>query len=322
MNKDNRVLFITEKWCDGDLNKGLTNNYHNLFGSFKHSFPEVTFNVIHFDESLVKHNTHIDKLIPKVYEKYKPNIVMVSLMGKYDGNPTKDGLKYLKDKGCKVCVHWPDTGYSDSGWGIPQIEQLGDAVDLNISWDNPSSPFHDQYKYPNNHVHLFVPQDPKLFYKTENRDIGISFIGGINNEERHGYLSHAINTHKLPIVVKGGQRNEKLSEEQYAQLIRRSKISINFPWSNGSFWQTKGRIFEVFAVGGLLMERKNPSTPKLFIPNKDYVEYDSPDDFVEKVKYYLNKPEECDIIAQQGYETYQSKYTAKHFWNAIFDRIK
>jgi len=318
----NNVLFVTEGYCDGDPDKGLTNNYHNLFGSFKRSYPEIPFNVLHFDEALVRHNTHIDKILPVVYEKYKPNIIMMSLMGKYQGNPTLDSFKYLKDKGCKICVHWPDTGYSDSGWGIPQIEQLGDLVDLNVSWDNPVSDFHKNYVWPKNHINLFVPQDPKLFYKNIHQDIPISFIGGVNNQERQLYLNHAINVNKLQILVRGGQRNEKLSPEQYAQLIRRSKIGINFSFSAGSFWQTKGRVYEILACNSLLFEGANGATSKLLTSGEHYVEYSTPEDFVEKCRYYLSHEEEAKKIAAQGYKTFQEKYTAKKFWETILERIE
>jgi len=45
-----KVLFVTEKWCDADPNKGLTNNYHNLFKTFKNVLTEATFNIVHLDE--------------------------------------------------------------------------------------------------------------------------------------------------------------------------------------------------------------------------------------------------------------------------------
>ncbi len=319
---NNKLLFITEAWCDGDPTKGLTNNYHNLFGSFKRSFPEIPFNILHFDQSLVQFNTHIDEIIPKVYEKYKPNIAVLSLMGKYQGNPTQKSFKYLKDKGCKICVQWPDTGYSNSGWGIPQIEELGDLVDLNVSWDNPVSDFHKSYKWPKNHVNLFVPQDPKLFFKQDKQDIPVSFIGGINNQERQMYLHHAINVKQQPIMIRGGQRNEKLTPEQYAQLIRRSKIGINFSFSAGSFWQTKGRVYEILASNSLLFEGKNGATSQLLVPGQHYVEYDSPDDFVDKLKYYLSNEKEARKISESGYNVYNSKFTAKHFWTEVLKRLE
>lgn len=58
MEKNNpKVLFVTEKWCDADPSKGLTNNYHNLFKTFSNTFPEAQYNIVHLDEySMVKKN--------------------------------------------------------------------------------------------------------------------------------------------------------------------------------------------------------------------------------------------------------------------------
>ena len=42
----NKVLFITEKWCDAIPEKGLTNNFHNLFGTFKKNNPDIHFSLL------------------------------------------------------------------------------------------------------------------------------------------------------------------------------------------------------------------------------------------------------------------------------------
>ena len=315
------MLMVLEKWVDGVPDKGLSNSQHNIISSFKHSFPDINFNVVYHDECYVNHKVHIDDVISKIYNRYKPDVVNVSLIGKHPTNPTSKTFKFLKEKGCKTIVQWPDTGYSESGWGVQQIEQLDKSlVDLHVSWDNPTSEFHNSYKYPDNHIHLFVPQDNSLYFPSKHPDIPVSFVGAVNNQERQIYLNHAININQIPIVVSGGQ--VKLTPEQYASLIRRSRISINFSFNNGSFFQTKGRVYEVLASNSMLLESKNDATPKLLKKGIEYVEYENLDDFVEKIKYFLSHEEEAKTIANAGYKVYNEKYSAKMFWNAIFERIK
>ena len=48
----NKVLFITEKWCDAIPEKGLTNNFHNLFGTFKKNNPDIHFSLLHLAPGL------------------------------------------------------------------------------------------------------------------------------------------------------------------------------------------------------------------------------------------------------------------------------
>lgn len=318
-NNNEKVLFIIEQYCDNDPNKGLTNNYHNLLGSFKRTYPNIPFNVVHFDTSLREHNIHIDKLLPSIVEKYKPTIVIVSFLGFEPCNPTKDSFKMLKDKGMKTIVMWPDIGDQKiTSW----IEDLGKLVDLNVGWDNSDSEFHRSWSHPNNFIQLFVPQDPRLYSYHPHKDIICSFIGSPRYYERQVYLSHALQT-GCPITIKGGQREEKLSAEQYANLIKRSQISLNFPaGGGGGFDQVKGRVNEVLACCSLLFERKNNATSKLFVPGRDYVEFGDPNDLVNKLAHYINNPAEAQTIAVQGHKTYNENYTAKHFWQAIFERVE
>jgi len=317
---NNKILFVTEKWVDGKQEMGLTNNYHNLFGSLKHCGLGVPFNVVHMDEAMVHHNTNIDKILPKVCHRLKPNIIMFSLLGKSDVNPTIETFQWLKKHHFKVCVHWPDVGID---WGYPQVLQLTkDLVDLHVGWDNADSEYHRTRPLPDNFIQLWVPQDPKLYFKGVHQDIPVSFIGSPRYPDRQMYLNHAINVNKLPILVRGGQREEKLSPELYAQLIRRSKIGINFSGSPGSFEQCKGRVFEILASNSMLLEPKNGATSKLFKSGYDYVDFENADDFVIKTKYFLEHEDERKKIVEQGYKTFTEKYTAKHFWEKILERLK
>ena len=82
MAKNNvKVLFITEKWCDADPNKGLTNNYHNLFKTFENVFPHAKFSIVHLDEYSMLKKKHIDNFIPTLSDRVEPEIVIFSLLG-------------------------------------------------------------------------------------------------------------------------------------------------------------------------------------------------------------------------------------------------
>ena len=316
---NNKVLFLLDQHCDSNPASGLSNNVHNIIGSFKHCGINVPFDVFYYDECFREHGVHVDKLISKVYEKIKPTVAIISLIGKYPGNPSIETFKFLKSKGCKVCIQWQDTGYSDSGWGAQQIEQLNDnLVDLHVAWDNPDSQFHRTWKEPSNFIRLWVPQDDKYFFKDSQQDVPVSFIGSVNTAERNQCISFLM-ANKVPIMVRGGQRMEQLSHEQYASFIRRSKININFPWCNGSFDQCKGRVYEALACNSLLLERKNNATNQLFVPGKEYIEFENPQDLAQKIIHYLNNEQERATIAENGYKKFQEKYIAKTFWTRIVE---
>ena len=310
------VLFITEKWCEGLPQMGLTNNYHNLFGSLNScEFDNVTFNVAHMDEYSHLKKQHIDTFIPTLYERMKPDVVIYSLLGKSHLNPTERSYRFLKNNGVKNIFMWPDMR---PDWGIKEVEELESSgfSDLHVCWGSEKI-------IPTQHgdkvLWLWAPQDKNLYKPTEEQDIPVSFIGSTRHRERQVYLSQLLNS-GFNIFIKGGQREQGLSPSQYASFIRRSQISINFPGSDVGD-QCKGRVWEILASKSMMLERENEATRKMLTPGKDYIEYKNVEDLKDKINYYLNNPEERYKIAKQGNDTFNKMYTATHFWKKTFGAI-
>ena len=310
----NKILFITEKWCDGLPNMGLTNNYHNLFFTFKNTFPETEFAIIHLDECAHTLKTHVDNIIPKVINKFNPNIVIFSLLGKSSLNPTEYSYSFIKNKNIKMVFMWPDVGVD---WGMPEIQHyLKPFADLHVCWGSE-----DNVSLKENILWLWCPQDENLYKPSLEKTIPVSFIGSTRYAERVKYLQYLINN-KVNVLIDGGQREKKLSPKQYADLISKTKINLNFPFSPSGFDQCKGRVWEILSTKGFLLERKNNATAKMLTPNKDYIEYTDEVDLKNKIEYYLNNDQERVIIENNGYETYKSKYSSKVFWNTILNNLE
>ncbi len=313
MNDKHKVLFISEKWCDANPNMGLTNNYHNLFATFKNAYPNNDFNVLHFDEYALTNMKHVDNIIPKVCEKLKPDYVIFSLLGNSHLNPSKESYEQFKKINSKLIFIWPDVS---NNWGIPQITgELKPFADLHVSFGCESNLEEE------NLLELWAPQDEKLYYPTDEQDINVSFLGSINNQERQLYLFYLLNA-GVNVIIKGGQRAEKLTPETYASFIRKSKISLNFPSNANGFDQCKGRVWEILASKSLLMERKNKATRGMLgEAGHCYIDYENEADLKNKVEYYLSHEEERKKIAEEGYKWYLRRYSSKQFWKEVFIKV-
>lgn len=312
------ILFVTEKWCDGSPGVGLTNNFHNLFNSFQQNNREHQFNTIHIDESYVVYRRPIDDVLLNYCENWKVDIIFFCLLGDSAINPSPETFLKLKNKGIKQCFIWPDTG---QGWAINTIYSLEQVADLQVSWDMPTSNFHDKLPKISKYLSLWTPLDNKLYAwkPIENRPNDIAFFGR-PFLERQKYLSYIQS--KLPnFTFGGGQREQRLSPECYAESIGNSKIIINFPYHALGFSQLKGRVLESMASGSLVLELENKSTSLLFEAGHDYVSCSSIDDMIEKSKYYLNDEKELERVATNGYKKYFNNYTAKHYWDLIFKNL-
>lgn len=320
--KEKKVLLCFEKYCDYNPDMKLSNSYQNFLNTFSNSCPDYIFHTLHPDECLMVYGKSIDEILINYCFKWKINVIVFMLPGPsptLDVNPSLSAFKKLREMGVYLCFTWPDTG---PGWGTQTISRLEGYSNLHISWDNPRSPYHDAFGWPANHEHLWVPQDPNYFYKQEEQKIDVSFVGSTNNyPDRKHFLNYAKKEYPN-LFLCGGQREGNLSAEVYAETIRSSKIGINFSLSLAKFYQTKGRVFEVTASCSMLLELKNPSTAKLFEPGKDYVEFETQLELVDKIRYYLEHEDERSQIAINGYNKYQSNYTAFHYWKKIMDRIE
>ena len=166
-NDIKRVLFITEKWCDGDPAKGITNSYHNLFNTFRYAYPDVQMLVAHLDEAFVLGRIHIDTVIPKIIEEHNPDTVIVSHLGSSHMNPTLESYRYIQKRGIPICFTWPDT----RDWVLTAIKELDEVSTLNISFGGElTDPIDDK------HLNLWAPQDPGMYYP-DRQFIPVSFMG-------------------------------------------------------------------------------------------------------------------------------------------------
>ena len=294
------VLFIMEKWCDGVPDKGLTNNYHNLIGTFSNS-AKGKFGTSFIDE-IALNGSHIDN-INKGIEKF--DTIVFSFLGNSSVNPSIETCHRLA-KSHKLCFVWPDTGYA---WAQDKIKSLSKY--LHISWGGEETG-----QLCDNHHFLWAPQDETLYYPTD-KTINTSFVGSLNGySDRGPYLAY-VNRNELVVSVRGGQREEALTPLEYARVVRESKININFCESPSGKDQIKGRVIEIIASNSLLLEKKNAITPEFLTPGDDYVEFTTKEDMEEKIKHYLQNDDEREKIAASGYRKYLSSYSSEVYWDRV-----
>jgi spore maturation protein CgeB len=72
--------------------------------------------------------------------------------------------------------------------------------------------------------------------------------------------------------------------------------------------------------GAMLLEQDSLELEKLYEKGKDYDEWRSRFDLLQKVKYYLSNEEERKSIAESGRNKTYEKYSAKAFWEEALRR--
>ena len=306
------ALFVMERWCDANPKIGFTHNFHNYLATFG-QFYKRPFHTLHLDEANIIFGTRVETILEDYCSKYNINLVFFSLLGDSSLNPSIECIRRLKDGGIKLVFLWHDCG---PGWAINTISELSD-LGLHIGVDH-SNYRHPIMKHPN-FINYFVPQNNCLFFNGK-KSIPSLFAGSSRYPDRQQYLSY-LSQNYPSIMIRGGHREEGLSIDGYAKLMRSAEINVNFSSHPLGLSQCKGRVFEAMACGSLLLESANESTRELFVPGEDYVEFDSPGELVAKLDYFSYNEQERLKIATAGNKKYLENYTSDKFWEGIMNRL-
>jgi glycosyltransferase involved in cell wall biosynthesis len=184
---------------------------------------------------------------------------------------------------------------------------------LSILWD-VDLPWRSGSKY----VHLWTPQDPRIYNNPRvERDLDVTFVGSQGYQERHSAITYLKNN-GVEVTTAGGQKS-MLDVNQYANLLQRSKISLNFCQNNEGFSQLKGRIFESTSCGAMLMESQHDVNwiERWFLPMVHYVPFTNHEDLKNKINYYLSNDEERNRIAENGWRKTMESYSNVAWWSYV-----
>lgn len=72
------------------------------------------------------------------------------------------------------------------------------------------------------------------------------------------------------------------------------------------------RAFDIMGCGGFLLTNYQSDFLDDFIPGEDFVYYDSDEDMIRKITYYLSREEERQAIASRGFQKVQERHTFLH----------
>jgi hypothetical protein len=115
-----------------------------------------------------------------------------------------------------------------------------------------------------------------------------------------------------------------LNQKDYAKVINQSKINLS-PAKAGYLEQRnqynmKGRYFEVALCKSFQLIEKFPTLLKFF-NEKEIGMYDSQEDMLAKVKYYLSHKKERELMAKRAYEKTLKEYNREKQLISIFNQI-
>lgn len=101
-----------------------------------------------------------------------------------------------------------------------------------------------------------------------------------------------------------------VAEEEKAKAFNAAKIVLN-TFHFGEIYGVNCRTFEAAGCGAFQICDYRPGLGEFFEPEKEIVTFESKKELIEKVKYYLHRPEERQEIAERAYQRAQREHTYK-----------
>ena len=113
------------------------------------------------------------------------------------------------------------------------------------------------------------------------------------------------------------------TQSDVKNIWNRSKISFSpLESSKGDVIQIKARVFDLGLSGSVMLCTKNPAMYEFYEPGKEFVEYETMDECVDKAKYLLKNESERSGIAKRYYERTKKEHLWTHRFTDLFKKVE
>lgn len=317
-----RVLYVANQYDYGIPSWGDSYEKVHWFDTFV-NMPNIELELFdYFQEGKKTNKEAMSRKLVEVAEKFKPDFLFANFMT-LDTDPSFQSIKQITDSGCHTFFWSSDDRmryHTYSKLWAPYFRWMGTMYSPAVQWYQ-SDGFGNKVirtEYAANHFN-FKP-------KNVEKDIGVSFVGQGGCHSNRLQVMDSIKRAGIDIKVfgRGWKDGEgKLqSVEDYVDVINRSKINVNLNMSsNGSSGQINGRFFEIPMCGGLMITGVTEDDSKSYLNDQETVYYKDTSEMIQKIKFFLDKPNKAKEIAERGHRKMLSSHTYEKRFIEIFKRI-
>ena len=140
----------------------------------------------------------------------------------------------------------------------------------------------------------------------------VSFAGSVRGSHKNrGIFLSAIKEIGISHKYWGCYGVPRVYDEEHNKMVSLSKINIAMSGWPGNGKYTSVRNYKIMGAGGFVLELYREGIHEIFPENVTRC-YTSPEDLVEKIKYWLDHDHERLAIANAGYEWVQKNATYTH----------
>ncbi|MFA5778963.1 MAG: glycosyltransferase [Elusimicrobiota bacterium] len=166
------------------------------------------------------------------------------------------------------------------------------------------------------------------------QDIDVSFVGAVIKYRRKDFLYY-LAKNGINIQTYGlGTQNGKVTSEKMVEIYNRSKINLSFTgidppniFTRGRtilkrVRQFKGKIIDIALCGGFVLTEDALGNEEALVLNKEIVVFNTKEELLQKVIYYLKNENERKSIAENAYRRSLKDYTVSTALPALIQKLR
>jgi len=112
-----------------------------------------------------------------------------------------------------------------------------------------------------------------------------------------------------------------LNEQNKALYFSSALACLNTFSPRESLSSLNCRVFEICGCGGLMLTEPRPALARCFEPESEYLEFDSQEDCLEKIRYLRENPEQAKAIRARAAKRAHKDHTYEKRLNVILDDL-
>ena len=267
--------------------------------------------------SRLSRNTFIGEFNDRIRDAFiafQPDLVLI-----YKGAFVRpETVTDVKKTGTPIINFFPDVSMFAHGKLLPQTMNLYDFVFTTKTFG--LTDLREKFGYT---TAAFIPHgfDPDIHRPIKSADnpfvCDVSFIGTWS-PKKEAVISELVNS-RYSLKVWGNQwekttteairptlENKELLGDLYVMAISGTAVNLGIlseariGSSNGD--QITSRTFHIPAAGGFMLHERTDEVQQCFEESEEMACYGDTDELREKIKYYIEHPDERRRIAERGYE--------------------
>lgn len=299
-----RILCVFGRHNYGDPARGEGVEYTHFLPALR-ALGHETFFFESFSRAGYANFAGLNRALLERVEEVQPDLVFTVLML---AEVWLDSIALMRQAGCAV-VNWS----TDDSWKYRQFSRLI-AADFDLyATTCPDAPaWYARDRINNSHLTQWAASASWLAPPKPASECRypVSFIGSAygSRPARVAALRRA----GISVECFGhGWPNGPVPAERIPEIIRDSIVSLNFSEAGGggSGRQLKARLFEVPAVGGMLITEPAPYLDRFFAPREELIIFRSDAELVDAVRQILAEPTRRDAIAHAGHRRVAQEHT-------------